>query len=244
MAAGREIARRLAAGRRHDPQRRPRSRTARPPRRCRGRRRARRRATSSTALHEPARRASSTRLSAARGHGVDGRRGVEVGALAGVGAERDALRRRATTRSSRPTSHRASCAARAHRRGPSGRRDARGGRGTRRRRAASRRASITRASGWPVGRQRPDGEARLRRGRGQREPRAVGRERECAHAVRQRRQLLGVASGEWHAPRPARRAGRARGRPAARLRRGVAHVARVSARARPPSSGTIQTWRR
>ena len=81
-----------------------------------------------TNLHEPARRASSRRLSAARRHDVHGRRGPR-----GRRARRDRRRtrcacRRATRRSSRPTSRRASGAARGHRPARPGRRGACAGR--------------------------------------------------------------------------------------------------------------------
>ena len=85
MAAGSEIARRVAAGRRHDPQRRLAAvRLARLVDAEEG---------DVLAVGRPgdvAARAGQTgeldRLAAARGHGVDGRRGGEVGALARIGA--------------------------------------------------------------------------------------------------------------------------------------------------------------
>ena len=103
---------------------------------------------------------------------------------------------------------------------------------------------ITRASGVASAAEWPTAKRSLGRRRRERQPLAVRRDREAADAVRQRRQLLGVAARERHRPDlPV-----AQEAHAIVVRRNCGEESRtspaVSARARPPSSGTTQTCRR
>ena len=192
-----------------------------------------------TALQEPARRASSTGSPPRARDGVDGGCGIDVGALAAVGAERDARPvGRPREALDRPVAAREAARSRARRARPA----RRGACGGRRCPSPSSRQSArvtTRASGAPAarraGRRRSASRARRPRARGACRPARAGTPlTPWASAV----STLGLAARERHLPRPGRRAGRARAR---RARRRAATESRtspeVSARALPPSSG-------
>ena len=103
---------------------------------------------------------------------------------------------------------------------------------------------ITRASGGVPAVSGPTAKRGSGRGGGERQPPPSRRERERADAVRQRGQLLGLATRERHRPDLLV----AQEEHAVALGRSCGAESRtspeVSARARPPSSGTTQTWRR